>query len=115
MTQTPSPDTGHLDAVKAELEKVDSLVATAIRLLSEGRVVDLSALEGRCRAACDAALALDPADRKTLVPAMEALLTALDALTTDLNQRFGDLPALSSTLGADAVSSAYGQALKHFP
>jgi S-adenosylhomocysteine hydrolase len=104
-----------LENVKAELMKVDSLIGTAIRLLSEGRVVELSALEARTRQVCDAALALPADDRKDLVPAMEALLTGLDTLTADLNQKFGDMPSLSSTVGADTASSAYGQALKHFP
>lgn len=102
-----------LETVKAELVKVDSLIGTAIRLLGEGRVVELTALEARTRQVCDAALALEGDDRKALVPAMEALLNGLDKLTGDLNEKFGDLPALTSTVGADAVSSAYGQALKH--
>ena len=104
-----------LETVKAELMKVDSLIGTAVRLLSEGRVVELTALEARTRQVCDAALALPADDRKTLVPAMEALLTGLDTLTANLNQKFGDMPSLSSTVGADTASSAYGQALKHFP
>ncbi len=102
-----------LETVKAELVKVDSLIGTAIRLLGEGRVVELTALEARCRQVCDAALALEGNDRKALVPAMEALLNGLDKLTGDLNEKFGDLPTLTSTIGADAASSAYGQALKH--
>jgi S-adenosylhomocysteine hydrolase len=102
-----------LETVKAELLKVDSLIGTAIRLLGEGRVVELTALEARTRQVCNAALALEGDDRKTLVPAMEALLNGLDKLTGDLNEKFGDLPALTSTVGADTASSAYGQALKH--
>lgn len=104
----------HLESVKSELLKVDSLIGTAIRLLSEGRVVELAALETRTRQVCDAALALDADARKALIPSMEALLTGLDTLTANLNERFGDLPVLSSSVGSDAASSAYGQALKHF-
>jgi S-adenosylhomocysteine hydrolase len=110
-----SDATSDLDMVKAELEKVESLIGTAVRLLGEGRVVELSALEARTRQVCDAALALPEGERKALVPMMEALLTGLDTLTANLNERFGDMPSLTSSLGADAVSSAYGQALKHFP
>ena len=110
-----SEATSDLDLVKAELEKVESLIGTAVRLLGEGRVVELSALEARTRQVCDAALALPADDRKALVPMMETLLTGLDMLTANLNERFGDMPSLTSSHGADAVSSAYGQALKHFP
>lgn len=103
-----------LETVKAELLKVESLIGTAVRLLGEGRVVELSALETRTRQVCEAALGLDEAGRKALVPAMEALLTGLDTLTANLNEKFGDLPVLSSSVGSDAASSAYGQVLKHF-
>jgi hypothetical protein len=102
-----------IDMVKSELLKVDSLIGTAIRLLSEGRVVELTALEARTRQVCDAALALGPDERKALVPALEALLNGLDTLTANLNEKFGDMPALTSTVGADTASSAYGQVLKH--
>ncbi len=102
-----------LETVKAELLKVDSLIGTAVRLLSEGRVVELTALEARTRQVCDAALALGADERRALVPAMEALLNGLDTLTANLNEKFGDMPAMSSTVGADTASSAYGQVLKH--
>jgi hypothetical protein len=95
--------------------KVESLIATAIRLLEDGRIVNLAALQGRTKQVCDAALALPRAESRTLVPAMEALLTALDTLAAKLNDRFGDLPSLSGHVGADAAASAYGQSLKHFP
>ena len=113
MTNAGTEPTLSLEAVKAELLKVDSLIGTAIRLLSEGRVVELTALEARTHHACDAALAL-PADlRMALAPAMEALLFGLNTLTASLNEKFGDMPALSSTVGADTASSVYGQVLKH--
>ncbi|MSO73423.1 MAG: hypothetical protein EXQ84_07465 [Rhodospirillaceae bacterium] len=102
-------------ALKDELLKIESLIATAVRLLDEGRVVDLAALEQRTKRACDEALGLPREDARPLVPAMEALLTALDALTANLHERFGDLPTLSNLVGSDVATSAYGQALKYFP
>ena len=103
------------DTIKADLVKVESLIATAIRLLDEGRIVNLSALQGRTKQVCDAALALSRDDSRPLVPAMETLLTALDTLTAKLNDRFGDMPSLTGHVGSDAVASAYGQSLKHLP
>jgi hypothetical protein len=103
------------ETIKADLVKVESLIATAIRLLDEGRIVNLSALQGRTKQVCDAALGLARDESRALVPAMEALLTALDTLTAKLNDRFGDLPSLTGHVGSDAVASAYGQSLKHFP
>ena len=104
-----------MQILKDELLKIESLIATAVRLLDEGRVVDLAALEERTRRACDAALALPKAESKPLVPAMEALLAALDALTANLRDRFGDIPSLTSLIGSDTAAGAYGQTLKHFP
>lgn len=106
---------GGVDAIAAELLKIDSLIGTAVRLLDEGRVVELSALQERTKRVCDAALAMPKAECQVLVPAMEALLASLDALTANLNRRFGDLPTLANMLGADTASSAYGQTMKHFP
>jgi hypothetical protein len=102
-------------SLKDELLKIESLIATAVRLLDEGRVVDLAALEDRTKRACDAALALPRAETRPLIPAMEALLAALDALTANLRERFGDIPNLSSLVGTDTATTAYGQTMKHFP
>ena len=110
-----NPGNNDVDSIQAELLKIESLIATAVRLLDEGRVVELSALQERTKRVCDAALALPRTESRSLVPAMEALLNALDALTANLNGRFGDIPNLSSSAGSDSVASAYGQALKHFP
>ncbi len=104
-----------LQILKDELLKIESLIATAVRLLDEGRVVDLKALEERTKRACDAALALPRADSRPLVPAMEALLAALDALTANLRDRFSEMPTLSSLIGSDTAAGAYGQTMKHFP
>jgi hypothetical protein len=120
---SPGPHTGsnsnsgnsEVDSIHAELLKIESLIATAVRLLDEGRVVELSALQERTKRVCDAALGLPRTESRTLVPAMEALLNALDALTANLSGRFGDIPNLSSPAASDSVASAYGQALKHFP
>jgi hypothetical protein len=110
----PSNDE-HLDTIKAELVKIESLIATAVRLLDEGRVVELSALQERTKRICDTALSLPKAQTEPLLPALEALLASLDALMVNLSKRFGDIPSLSSMIGADTASFAYGQSLKHVP
>jgi len=113
---SPQPPSGNdVAAIEAELLKIETLIATAVRLLDEGRVVELSALQERTKRVCDAALALPRDQSRPLIPAMEGLLNALDALTANLNRRFGDLPTLANLVGADTATSAYGQTLKHFP
>jgi hypothetical protein len=107
----------HMDVeiIRAELLKIESLIATAVRLLDEGRVVELSALQERTKRVCDAAVRLPKSESAPLIPAMETLLSSLDALTTNLNRRFGDIPTLASMVGADTATSAYGQTLKQSP
>jgi len=111
MTEAPLPTAATL---REEMVKIDSLIATARRLLDEGRIVDLKALEDRTRFVCESALQLPAAEAKPLAPALEALMTALDNLTAALTARFGDLPQLEMPTHADAATAAYGQALKHF-
>ncbi len=107
----------HMDTeiIKAELLKIESLIATAVRLLDEGRVVELSALQERTKRVCDAAVRLPKSENAPLIPAMEALLTSLDSLTANLNRRFGDIPTLANMVGADTATSTYGHSLKHIP
>ena len=114
MTHIAAPSSS-ADALHAELVKIESLISTAVRLLDDGRVVNLQALQTRTKEVCDAALALPRDESSLLIPVMEALLVALDTLTGKLNSRFGDLPTLANLVGADTAASLYGQALKHFP
>lgn len=115
MTHIPPSPLPTPDAIKSELVKIESLISTAIRLLDDGRVVNLVALQARTKEVCDSAIALPRAESTPLIPAMEALLTALDTLTAKLNDRFGDIPTLSSLVGADVAAGVYGQTLKHLP
>ncbi len=114
MTHVSTPSSAS-DAIHAELLKIESLISTAVRLLEDGRVVNLQALQTRTKEICDSALALPREESRPLIPAMEALLVALDTLTGKLNSRFGDLPTLANLVGADTAATLYGQALKHFP
>jgi hypothetical protein len=112
--ETPATTDDALD-LNADLLKIESLIATAVRLVDEGRVVDLAALQDRTKHVCDAAVQLSAEEARPLIPAMESVLTQLDALTENLTKRYGDLPALSSRMGSIAAASVYGQTLKHFP
>ncbi len=108
-------DAKSTDSLNADLLKIESLIATAVRLVEDGRVVDLAALQERTKHVCDAAVQLPATDAKPLIPAMESVLTQLDTLTENLTKRYGDLPALSSRVGSDTAASIYGRTLKHFP
>lgn len=95
--------------VRAELDKIESLVSTAARLINDGRMIDLGALLRRTQDACDAAVALGPQDGKSLLPDLELIIAKLDSLTDQLNDRFGALPNLQDEAAPKAAASAYGR------
>lgn len=78
--------------VREELDKAASLVLTARRLLATGTMVDLSALEGKVRTICEEVAALGREDGRPLVPAMEALIGALDRLEAAITERVDPPP-----------------------
>lgn len=105
-----SLDEWTVSAVRAELEKIESLVATAARLISDGRMIDLGALVQRTQQTCDAAVSLKPQESKSLLPDLELVITHLDALSDQLNERFGSLPNLQNEAAPGVAASAYGRA-----
>lgn len=96
-------------SVRSELDKIESLVSTAARLIGDGRVIDLGALVRRTNETCDAAVKLPPKDGKSLLPDLELVITQLDALSEQLNKRFGKLPNLQNEAPPSAAASAYGR------
>lgn len=80
--------TAELTHIRLELDKAASVVATASRLLDQGRAIDLHALEGKVAGACRAIEALPAEDARDLLPTLEALLEALDGLEGDLRHQF---------------------------
>lgn len=96
----PAPAPASLDAIRLELDKVASVVATAARLSAQGRTVDLTALEGKVAGACQAIAALPRDEARSLLPTLDALLSALDALEGDLKTQF------AAGMGGTAAGSA---------
>ncbi len=72
------------DEIQMEIAQVSSMVATARRLLTTGRTVDLTALEGMVRGLCTAVDRLAADEGRVLLPSLEALMAGLDRLDADL-------------------------------
>ena len=100
------------DAVGLELEKIESLIAGAYRLVTEGRLIDLSALDGRVRSLCEAVLQLPGPEARAAVNNLQRLLGGLDGLSAALQTRFADLPIMPNH---GSAAAAYATLLKHFP
>lgn len=81
--QTPPAD------LMLEMDKVASVIATARRLMADGRTIDLSTLEGRIDALCTRVRKTPPANRDIVARAMENLVQALNDLEAAIRSRVG--------------------------
>jgi len=87
-----------------EAEKVASVIAAARRLLGQGKMVDLSALEGKVRALC--------ADVEEAWPAADSpVRKALDAILADIGHLGDELVAQHQKMTAGATGETLGRAL----
>jgi hypothetical protein len=86
-------------AVREEVVKIASLIRMARRSLARGGLVDLSAIEDRVKAVCNAALVMPCGDGRTLIADMEGLVDMLDRLGDDLH---GQIDHLSTNQAGQA-------------
>ena len=106
MTDMQSPS---LSETRSELHKIESLIATASRLVSEGRLIDLSALQTRTQTACNAVVSLAAKESRSLLPDLEKVIADLDILTAKLKEEYGDLPNLQNETAPRTAASAYSR------
>ncbi len=93
--------------VAQEIDKVASVVATARRLLAQGKLVDLSALEEKVRCVCEAIRSRPGEQPEQLQDAMLAAISDLDRLAEDLRQRFAGILQEPEEAAAARVVAAY--------
>ncbi|MBK1665679.1 hypothetical protein CKO38_14075 [Rhodospirillum rubrum] len=79
------------DDLASDLEKTASVVATALRLVNDGRAVDLAALEGKVAVLCKAITALPRDQGRRFLDPLESLIRGLDLLEEALRLRFDHL------------------------
>lgn len=103
------------DAALGEIEKVHAVLSTARRLTTEGRSVDLGAVDARVRTLCETVDGLPKSQSRALSPALSALLGEFDSLSQELSDQFSGLPSLGDLSSAKDVAAVYGSAAKHFP
>jgi hypothetical protein len=86
--------------VREEMEKIYSVVATARRLIGEGRLIDLSAMPTRVQTICATVAALPIEQGKLLAPLLERLIAHLDELAAELTARHRSDLATPAQAGA---------------
>ncbi|MBF0562591.1 MAG: hypothetical protein HQL37_11340, partial [Alphaproteobacteria bacterium] len=94
-------------SAQTDLVKLASLVATARRLLGEGRAVDLSALPGKVQEVCADVARIAPEEGRLLLDEIESLLSSLDGLAMDLYAHYQS--AVAGRTPPSMAARAYGR------
>lgn len=68
-----------------EAQKVSSVIATARRLIAEGKTVDLSNMEGKISALCENAEAAGLEDSSAITTSFSAIIQDLDLLNKEMS------------------------------
>ncbi len=101
------PDAGLRPEVLPEADKLTSLVTTARRLLAEQKMVDLSALDGKVRALCDATRHVPPDDTAAVKAALSDIVEDLDRLEAELTAQNEDVNARTVNAARHQAMDAY--------
>ena len=106
--QSDPPGTPEAKRIHEELEKAASLMTGARRLMSEGRTVDLSALEERIKAIHTAVSEAPQGVAQYYAEHLSALMDILDALEQDLEEQRRATEEGLSGIKRRAAQDAYG-------
>lgn len=101
------PNAGRRPEVLPEADKLTSLVTTARRLLAEQKMVDLSALNGKVKALCDAIRHVPPEDTAAVKAALTGILEDLDRLEAELTAQNEDVNAQTVNVARRQAMGAY--------
>lgn len=99
--------------IREELEKAASLISGARRLMTEGRTVELGALEERMRAVSHAVRAAPDAVAQNYKEHLNALMEALDALEADLESQHQSLETGLQSIRRREAQGAYAATTDH--
>jgi len=96
-------------AIRLELEKTASLLTGARDLLTEGRSINLSAVEGRVRSVTEAIAAATPEIAAAFKEHLTVLVDILDTLQTDLEGQHQALTDSMKSIQHREAAGAYTQ------
>lgn len=95
--------------VASEMGKVASVITTARRMLADGKMVDITSLEGKVEELCKTAKLLPPEERFQVAQAMAHLIQQLDDLATDLQEQYAAMTSQAKTETPARAAAAYQQ------
>lgn len=103
MTAQPSD----MATVAAALADLQDLLDRSAALVSQGQWVDLAGLEREAKPLLDAVVALPPADARALLPDLERILAALDAVGAALQSAHGETMSAERNAARLRAAAAY--------
>lgn len=80
----PDEQTSDLTTVLEEVDKVESVITTARNLLADGKLVDMTALEGKVSNLCEMIVSADLIDSEDVGSSLRAVLKKLEQLGDEL-------------------------------
>lgn len=103
-----------VEQFKRDLKKVLSLIATSQRFLEQGKVIELSALEGHIRDLCEQAKNLSEEERRSVEPHLAALKSDIEQLENNMREEHQSLQRqLKGLSNTNQAVNAYAQAARN--
>ncbi|QJE72995.1 hypothetical protein HHL28_07755 [Aerophototrophica crusticola] len=103
MTDRPAD----MATIAAALADLQDLLDRSAALVAQGQWVDLAGMEREAKPLLDAVITLPAADARALLPDLERLLTALDAVGTALQAAHGETLAAERNAARLRAAAAY--------
>ncbi len=93
--------------ISQQMEQVESLITTSRRLLEEGKMVDLSAMEERIRELTDNLKKCDPETARPFIEAVSNLIDSLTGIEESLKDHQQELLKGEAELDRKKARNAY--------
>jgi len=91
------------DDIESKTQKIAALINAARRLLADGQIVDLSALQGKVKELCLTIESNPPSQESGIKESVDEIILSLDSLARDVQSQFD---GLAGSLGATALQNA---------
>lgn len=91
------------DDIESKTQKIAALINAARRLLADGQIVDLSALQGKVKELCLTIESNPPNEESGIKESVNEIILSLDSLARDVQSQFD---GLAGSLGATTLQNA---------
>jgi len=106
---SPDEQTDDITAILEEVDKVESVISTARRLLTDGKMVDLTALEGKVETLCERIVNAELNDSDDVGRALRAVLEKLEQLGDELAVQHDSVGGETADTSVKSAIDAYGK------